>query len=186
MKPDTPNFIQAWVKDLKDEVDDNWLRIFPIWIISFLFCGGIVGYYLPDSFWSRDRDTATIVYTGILTFNGILLALSWSAFAKIYDMIGAGRFSAFLHDNGVLDSYLFLVRYVHASQMAAMVASIVTLLLVQFPDVALEWQRAACVVTLGLSAYGIKEASLAVGVMQDLVRYKAIYDAEGRSNLRAV
>ena len=136
-----------------------------------------MGYFLPDTFWSAERDTAIVVYTGILTFNGILLALSWSAFAKIYETIGAGKFSAFLQENDALDSFLFAVRYVHVFQMVAMIASIATLLLALFPDVPLLWQRGACAIMLGLSAYAIKQASMAVGVMQDLVRYKAAFDA---------
>ena len=180
---ESPNFVQAWLKDLTEEVNDRWYRIIPIWFAIFFACGGIVSYFLPEAFWSQERDTATIVYTGILTFNGILLALSWSAFAKIYEMVGAGRFAAFLREHDHLDSYLFAVRYVHASQMTATVFSMTALVLVQLPELHVNWQRVMCAIVLGMSGYAIKEASLAVGIMQDLIRYKAIFDVESRNNI---
>src|ERR1700741_3142347 len=137
------SFVKAWLKDLSEEVDDRWYRIIPIWFVTFFAIGSAVAYSMPDTFWNPERDTSTVVYTGILTFNGILLALSWSAFAKIYEMIGAGKFSAFLLENGVLNSYLFVVRYVHAAQMLAMVMSIAALLFLQFQDFPIGWQRIA-------------------------------------------
>lgn len=173
---ETRSFVQAWLKDLSDEVADRWYRVIPIWICLFVFLGSVAAYFLPDEFWTSG-ESATTVYTGVLTLNGILLALSWSAFSKIYDIIGAGNFSAFLRDNKVLDSYLFAVRYVHAAQMVALTASIAALLVAQYHDVPINWQRVICAVMLGLGAYAIKQAAMSVGIMQDLVRYKAVFDS---------
>ena len=186
-KIDNPSFVKAWLTDLTEEIDDKWYRIIPIWFIVFFAIGAAVAYFLPSKFWDPLRDTSTIVYTGLLTFNGIVLALSWSAFAKIYDIIGAGRFASFLRDGKVLNSYLFAVRYIHASQMLAMVSSIGALMLLQFSETPLIWQRVALGAMLGFGMYAIKQAASAVGIMQDLIHYRALFDADSASrNLRAV
>lgn len=195
-KQGQPNFVQAWIKDLSDEVNDAWYRIIPVWVLLFFGSATAAAYYMPSSFWVNRAgevvDHATILYTAILTLNGIIVALSWSAFGKIYEMIGAGKFSAFLQKHEVLESYLFLVRYVNVAQMSALVVSMATLIAAQFPQVPLTAQRVLCALALGFGAYAIKQASTAVGVTEDLVRYRAKFDAEdgrsddGRGGLRAV
>jgi len=191
---ETPNFVQAWIKDLSDEVNDRWYRIVPIWFALFFIPAGAAAYFIPVSFWVDKKGdllgNASLVYSAILTLNGIIVALSWSAFGKIYEMIGAGRFSVFLQENAVLDAYLFLVRYVQVFQMLAMISSVSALLAAQFPQVPMVAQRALLAAMLGFAAYAIKQASSAVGVMQDLVRYRAAFDAadsqQPKGSLRAV
>jgi hypothetical protein len=173
---ETPTFIKAWLKDALDEYDDHWFNIFPRWFLLGFALAGIVSYYLPAGFWIEKRDS-TVVYTGLLTLNGIVLALSWSAFAKIYETIGASNFALFLKEKGMLESYLFLIRFVHAFQMLGLIASAGALVFLQF-DVSVLWQRVVFAIALGSGAYAIKQAAGAVTVMQDLVRYRAIFDAD--------
>ena len=194
--PDRKNFIQAWVADLSKEVDDCWYRIIPIWFILFFGAAGVAGYFMPASFWVDAQGhlsgSSTSVYSAVLTLNGIIVALSWSAFAKIYEMIGAGHFSKFLQDNDVLEDYLFLVRYIHLAQVLTLIASALALFAAQYPQIPLTWHRALLIALLGFGAYSIRQAAEAVGVMQDLVRYRAMFDAAqsevppGKNGLRAV
>jgi hypothetical protein len=87
---------------------------------------------MPKEFWPQRRDNATVVYAAILTMNGIILALSWGAFAKIYETISAPNFSTFLKEHGALDKFLFFVAYVHLAQLLALIASAGGLIITQF------------------------------------------------------
>lgn len=182
-RPDEPNFVQAWLKDLSDEVNDCWYRIIPVWFLLFFGAAGAAACFLPEEFWfnrsNQSVGNATVVYSAILTLNGIIVALSWSAFSKIYEMIGAGKFSEFLQRHNVLEGYLFLVRYVHFFQIVALSFSMIGLLAAQFDLIPIGWQRILFILLVGFGAYAVKEATKSVGVMQDLVRYRAIFDAAG-------
>lgn len=179
-RPESPNFVQAWIKDLSEEVNERWYNIIPSWLIACFVPSATCAYYLSPNFWNEHHGiagNATVVFSAFLTLNGIIVALSWSAFGKIYEMIGEGNFSKFLHDEGALEPFLFLVRYVHVFQMVALVVSGFALVAAQFDQFPIAGQRVSFAVAFGFGAYAIKQASTAVGVMQDLVRYKAIYEA---------
>jgi hypothetical protein len=177
-KPEKHQFLKSWLQDLSDGLDDGWYNIIPFWLITFLVIGLAVAYLMPDSFWTTRRDNATAVYAAILTMNGIILALTWSAFAKIYENIGAPKFSAFLQKHGALEKFLFFVSYTHVSQMIALSVSAITLIITQFEGISLWWQRSAMVATIGVGVYAIKQAAGSVTVMHDLIRYRAIFDAD--------
>jgi hypothetical protein len=176
--PEQYAFLKAWFKDRQESLDDGWYRILPFWIGCFLAIGFAAAYCLPERFWTLGRDNATVLYAAILTMNGIILALSWSAFAKIYETIGAPNFSSFLQEHGVLEKFLFYVSYVHASQLVALGVSGIALIMVQFDDIPLVWQRFALGATIGLGTYAIKQAAGSVTVMHQLIQYRSIFDAD--------
>src|ERR1700730_2250276 len=142
-KPDSISFLKSWLQDLSEEIDDGWYKIIPLWLLSFVAVGCIISFYMPKEFWMQRRDNATVVYAAILTMNGIILALSWGAFAKIYETISAPNFSTFLKEHGALDKFLFFVSYVHLAQLLALVTSSGALIVTQFDPIDLSWQRAA-------------------------------------------
>jgi hypothetical protein len=185
-KPERHPFLKWWLQDLSESLDDGWYNIIPSWLLLFLVIGGAVAFLMPDNFWTWRRDNATVVYAAILTMNGIILALSWGAFAKIYETIGAPRFSAFLKEQGVLEKFLFFVSYVHISQIIALSLSAITLIVTQFEDIDLRWQRFAMGITIGFGIYAIKQAAGSVTVMHDLIRYRAIFDADRAANAGTV
>lgn len=176
--PERYQFLKSWLQDLSDSLDDGWYNIVPFWLLLCIFIGGTTAYFMPDDFWTRRRDNASVVYAAILTMNGIILALSWGAFAKIYETIGTPHFSTFLKENGVLDKFLFFVSYVHTSQILALSVSAIALMVTQFEDADLRWQRVALGATIGFGMYAVKQAAGSVTVMHDLIRYRAIFDAD--------
>jgi hypothetical protein len=177
-KSEKHQFLKSWLKDLSDGLDDGWYNIIPFWILIFLLIGLAVAYFMPDNFWTTRRDNATVVYAAILTMNGIILALTWSAFAKIYENIGAPKFSTFLQEHGALEKFLFFVSYTHMTQILALSISAIALIVTQFEGVGLWWHRSAMVATIGFGIYAIKQAAGSVTVMHDLIRYRAIFDAD--------
>jgi hypothetical protein len=181
-KLDSPSFLKSWLQDLSEEIDEGRYKIIPFWILSFVAVGLIVSLYMPKEFWTQRRDNATVVYAAILTMNGIILALSWGAFAKIYETISAPNFSTFLKEHGALDKFLFFVAYVHLAQLLALIASAGGLIITQFDTIGLFWQRIALATTIGLGSYAVKQAAGSVTVMHDLIRYRTIFDADARAN----
>jgi hypothetical protein len=179
-------FLKSWLRDLSESLDDGWYNIIPSWLLLFILIGGVVAYFMSDSFWTLRRDNATVVYAAILTMNGIILALSWSAFANIYESIGAPKFSTFLEEQGALEKFLFFVSYAHVSQIVALSASAIALISTQFEEFDLRWQRLALAMTIGFGIYAIKQAAGSVIVMHDLIRYRAIFDADRPSNAATV
>jgi hypothetical protein len=147
--------------------------------------GALFAYFLPESYWEK-RDLPTLVAATILTLNGIMLALSWSAFAKIYETIGASGFSLFLREKGLLNSYLFFIRYVHLFQMVALIASAIGLVILQIIDIPIIYQRMAVALVVGATAYAIKQAAGSVTVMRDVVRHRATFDAERQGKVHRV
>src|SRR5439155_25780180 len=92
----------------------------PVWFVGSLVVGGLLAYRLPDSLWAADVPEIGVVLMGsVLTFNGIVMALSWSAFAKIYEIIGAGAFCAHLRKHHLLNHYLMFVGWCQGAQVAA-------------------------------------------------------------------
>ena len=87
-----------------------------------------------------------------------------------------------------MELYLFAVRFIQAFQMIGLVVSAFSLVLLQSSDLRISGQRAVFIAVLGFTAYAIKQASGAVTIMQDLVRYRAIFDADraGKPTLQRV
>lgn len=177
-RPERHPFLKAWLQDISEELDNGWYNVVPLWLALFLAISATAAFSLPKEFWTLRRDNSTVLYTGLLTMNGIILALSWSAFAKIYETIGASNFSAFLKENGVLEKFLFFVSFVHLFQLIALLTSAVGLIVTQFDTIALVWQRVMLTAMLGFGAYAIKVAAGSVTVMHDLIGYRAIFDAD--------
>src|SRR5438309_452645 len=92
--------------------------LIPVWIFGSLVVGGLIAYRLPDELWGdKGRELGVVLMGAVLTFNGIVMALSWSAFAKIYEIIGAGAFCAHLRKHKLLNHYLTFVGWCQGAQL---------------------------------------------------------------------
>jgi hypothetical protein len=177
-QPERHRFLKSWLQDISEELDNGWYRIVPWSLLIFAGIAGAVAFYIPADFWAKHRDNTTVFYGAVLTMNGIILALSWGAFGKIYETIGAPGFSTFLQQNAALEKFLFFVSHVHFTQIIALLTSAIALVITQFEDIELIWQRIALGATIALAAYAIKKAAGAVTVMHTLIRYRAEFDAD--------
>jgi hypothetical protein len=177
-QPERHPFLQAWLQEISESLNEGWYRVVPWWLLIFVAVGGAVAYFMPEDFWLKHRDNGTVFYGAILTMNGIILALSWGAFAKIYETIGAPNFSTFLQQSGVLERFLFFVSHVHFTQLVALIASAAGLIVTQFESIDTLWQRVALAATIALGAYAVKTAGGSVTVMHMLIRYRADFDAD--------
>lgn len=174
-----PSFFECWLDDIKLEYRKHGWHGVPPWWLIILVGGGAAGAFLvPAEFWSRDKwDVSTAVYGAILTFNALVLAVSWGAFSKIFESACAPGFSAYLRERGLLVFYIYYIDYVHLAQLVAVAASAVGLLSVVIDLLPEMWERVLFGAVVGLSAYAMKQAAGTVTAMHDIVWYRSIYDA---------
>lgn len=178
-----PGFLPSFFGAMAERAESKTLwRMFVVPSLAAAAAAG-VACFVPAAFWADARlDVATTVYTGILTFNGLILALSWSAFSRIHEMIGAPKFCAFLRRNGLLNKYIVTVSFIHGLQLFAVVASAVGLiaLLLSVPYLIID-RILFGVMTFG-SIWAVQQASTAVGIMHDLLWQKALFDEHNERN----
>ena len=173
-----PKFLPSYIKAIGQSAEKRgWLAVIP-W--GLLVCAGVgvaCAYVVPISFWDDVRlDVSTAVYLGLLMLNGLILALSWGAFSRIYESIGAAKFASYLMEKELLNDHIVYNDAVHIAQILAIVSSAAALvvLLVDLPRVIFD--QIAFGIMICLSANAIKAAANAVTVMHDLIWQKAIFD----------
>jgi hypothetical protein len=190
--PPRPSFAATYAKALVVAARKRgWWAYVPTRLLISLGLGAAAAYFVPggaQGFWADSNwGTSATVIGGVLAFNGILLAVGWSAFAKIYDVIGSPDFSAFLKRHDMLDTHIMFVDAVHFSLAAAALISFAALigLLLPLPELA---DRGLFALMVGSCVNSIAEAFSATAMMNDLIWDKAHADgsAAGQSHLRPV
>ena len=109
--PSMPSLSVTYIKALSAAVQNRgWLAYIPF---SFLSAAGaaLCSFFLvPKSFWGATAiGNSIMIYAGILTFSGILLAVGWSSFAKVYEILGRGNLSRMLKNQNLLDVHFMYV-----------------------------------------------------------------------------
>jgi len=139
---------------------------------------GVIAYILPAEFWSEaKRELSVSVYVGLLTFNGLILALGWTAFGRIYDVLLRGDFGKYLMRNNLLNGYILQITYMHIFQIGAVIVSAAGLIAVLLDEVPLLASRIVIGFALLFTMYAIKQAVDAVTAMNDLVWQSAVYES---------
>jgi hypothetical protein len=177
-----PSFLASYFEALREKAAKRKLAsMLPVWLFFFILLGAAISWHIPSELWLEKNNwqTSVAMYAAVLTFNGLMLALSWSAFSRIHEAIlSSPGFSLFLRQEKLLNTYLFYIDYVHVAQVVAVCVSAVAMftLVMELPNVI--WHRAIAATTIGLSGYAIKYAINAVVVMHDLVWQRAIFEGE--------
>jgi len=163
------------------------IALIPYWILGSAAIGGWLVIELPTSFWDGTKlDVAVSVMAGLLTFNGIILALCWSAFGKIYEIIGAGAFCAHLRKHNLLSHYLVFVGWCHGAQVVAICASSFALFALWLPLKTWVVQLAVGA-AVAASAYAVRQGMATSSAMQDLIWSKSEFDQHSAAQaMRAV
>lgn len=182
-----PKFFTALCKSIGDAYERKGVRaIVPWWLLLGFAIGGSVAWYMPTAFWADDNwGVATTVFTGFLAFDGLLLALGWGAFSKIYEIMSTGWFAAFLRRNGLLNDHLFFVDAVHSILVLSAVSSGVALVTVLLPIPPLA-DRVIVAAVIGLSLWSLIKALSAMRMMNDLVWELAHTEPDEQGYLRPV
>jgi hypothetical protein len=179
MSDQRPKFLPSFLDAIKAESEiTGWRAVVPYVGLACAALSAAVAYFLPAAFWSEPKqEIATIVYSGILTFDGLILALGWSAYARIYDVLLRGDFGQYLMKNNLLKNYILQVTFMHTIQVAAVVMAVVGLLSVLSAVMPLWLGRAIFGAAVMLMLYSIKQSADAVTAMNDLVWQSAFYEA---------
>ncbi|MEE4155578.1 MAG: hypothetical protein V2I27_15570 [Erythrobacter sp.] len=172
-----PGFLKSLLESWQLTLDHGKARdLVPYWIIGSGLIGAAVAYFLPTNFWDRTKpDVSVAVLSGLLTFNGIILALCWSAFGKIYEIIGAGAFSKHLRKHKLLNHYLLFVGYCHAAQIVAIALTAFALFALWLPLEVWAIQISVGASVAG-SIYALRQGVATSTAMQDLIWRKAMFD----------
>lgn len=175
-----PTFLEAFFDDAKEQARERGIRgLVPWWAMFFAIIGLAAGFYVPGDVLSGDRlDISTAVYAGFLTVNGLVIAVSWGAFANIYQTVTAPGFVSYLKQKKMLGHYLYFINFVHLFQSIALMISAVTLVTVLFHQLPPWLHRCLFAATIAATAYGFRWAIGTITVMQDVVWYRSIYDED--------
>lgn len=181
--PTRPSFVDALLTDLRDDYRRyGWRKLVPVWIIVSLAIGSFVAWQAgPKKLWGDDILPALALLGAITTLNGLFLALSWGSFAKIYEIASKPKFAAYLRKNRLLDTYFYLVDYIHAAQIIAVGMAAVGLAIAVVPTVPVIAKQVVLALVIATSIYALRYALGAVRLMQDLVWYSSIFENEGET-----
>ena len=153
------------------------IHLIPLVLFFCLFLGGLSSYYFPaDFFQSALWGVSATVYSGILAFNAITLALSWSAIGRILEIISNPGFSSFLKGQGMLNKYSFYVTFIHAIQVTASTSTLIALVMIFIPLVTIWGHRVIWAVVIGTTLYALRWSVGAVRITRDLIIHFATYD----------
>lgn len=178
-----PKFLPSYFAALSERAQGGTLwRMFIVPALAISASVG-VAYLIPTTFWLNvNLEVSTTVYTGILTVNGLILALSWSAFSRIYESISAPKFCAFLRNNNLLNKYIITVSSIHGLQLLAVIASAIGLVSVLIDIAYIIVDQILFGIMIFFSIYAVQQAVSAVAIMNDLLWQKAIFDEHREGN----
>lgn len=147
----------------------GWWAYLPKYLISCIAIGSIAACNAPSSLWEGDdlSDILTI-YGGGLTFNGILMAVGWSSFAKSYELIGSGPFSAFLRKHGALEMHIL---FIDIAQISLLVSTIISGSGLIFSVTGMEtwFNKLIFATSIGSTLYAVAKCIAVTQMMQELV-----------------
>jgi hypothetical protein len=178
MATDKATFFDSFLQDIIDvRQRKGTVHIFPFILGTFFAVGGVAAYYFPWSFFSPEEwDSSATVYSGILAFNAITLALSWGAVGRVLEIMSNPGFSSFLQTHGMLNKYSFYVTFLHIIQVIAATCTLVALVMI-FIALVPEWvNRVMLAVVIATTLYALRWSLGAVRIASDLIRQFAIFD----------
>jgi hypothetical protein len=181
-----PRFLDSFIGAIAKSAEKrSWRAVVPIWPLVAACFGAVFAYLIPAQFWSQEKlEAAVAVYIGIVTLNGLILALSWSAFSRIHESIIDSPFCSYLMNKGILNDYILYIDFVHVSQLSSIIISGGALLVLLCQPGNITFDRIAFGAMIFISSYAIKQAAAAVTIMHDLIWQKAIFDDHMQSRRR--
>jgi len=152
--------------------------IFPFWFVLSVALGGLaVRFVVPESLFHEEKwEVTAAFYAGVLAFNAITMALSWSSISKILEITSQKGFSGYLQSAGMLDSYSFYVSFIHLVQVVACVLTLVAFVVLFAPINDALWKQLSLGASLSYTLYALRWSVGAVRVVKDLIWSYAKFD----------
>lgn len=188
-KNDLPSFGTLLRNELRVGLEKGFSRVIPWLMIACSAVGYAAAHFADPRVFSQENwSTLAAVYGGVVTFNGLTLALSWSAIGRIYDTVSKAEFSRFLRASGLLNTYLFYVSLIHTVQVVSALAAVLGLVSV-FLILPITIGPTVLAIVIATTLYAIRWAAGSSRVVKDLAWHYATFDdlsAEERRRLYAV
>lgn len=165
-----PTLAESIAASVQAEAEDKGFWAFvPYHLIACIAVGAVIGWLMPAEFWSDAKwDVSTAVFGGLLAFNGILLALGWFAFSKIYEIISNNSLGKRLTQHGLLGVHLSFIDYNHIVFVTSALLTGCCLFFVLL-EVPIWADRIALGGALSLTMYSLVKAISATSTMNELV-----------------
>lgn len=169
MKP-RPSLSVSFAAALQADAEHRgFLAYVPYLLAASVVAGSSLAYYTPADFWATDHwDVSTAVYAGLLAFNGLLMALGWFAFSKIYEILVGDRLGAMLTKHDLLGVHLAFIELSHIVLVVASLSTAVGLISVLLPLPILA-DRILFGATITSTIYALVRAVSSVNVVNQLV-----------------
>ena len=172
-----PRFFSSLLQSAAETYEQKGvLRLVPIWLFTGLVMGSVVAWSLPVCFWA-DTRVVTTVFAAFMTFNGLILALGWGVFSRIYATLNTRWMRNFLTRTNLLDDHLFFIEMTHAVLVLSAFVSIAGLVVVLLP-VPLFVYHCAIATAIGLSFWSLIRVLSATKLMNDLMWESASNEEE--------
>lgn len=192
MAAEQKTFVEIFLQETAEDYRRRGIwALTPLWLFTSAALAAGVVYFIPASFYSEsNQEVSTTVLAGILAFNAITLALSWSAIGKILETITQKDFCSFLREHGLLDSYRMYVEMIHWFQIAASLTTVITMLVLLVDNtLSTLIHQSLLISTVTLTLYAMRWSHGAVQISNDLIWWYAKFDSlneEERDALRMV
>jgi hypothetical protein len=177
-----PSFLASYFGVMTERARaDGWWSVVPGWGIFAVVAGTGAVYFLPKELWTETQNWQAIiaVYAAIVTINGLLLALSWSAFARIHDLlVSSPEFAVLLRRSKLFNGYLFYVDWVQAAQTWALLVGAAGMFSSVVAKIPLLGHRIILAYSVATTVYAIRSAANAVTVTHDLIWQRAIFEEQ--------
>lgn len=182
-----PSFAQSFATAFAEDAKDRgWRAYVPIYIGGSAAAGSIAAFGVPATFWyDTNWGVSAAVFGGILAFNGLLLALGWSAFSKIYEVMLTEPIGPILRRHNLLDVHLAFIDANHFVLVVAALAS-GTAMLVTLAVVPLFVDRMLFGLSVAMTMYSIVRALASIRMMNDLIWERAHFTSTGEPSLQSV
>lgn len=181
-----PSLAVSMAASLQSEAEQRgFFAYIPVVLLMCLSAGAGLAYLVPADFWTNDRwDISTAVYAGLLAFNGILMALGWFSFAKIYEILTNGPIGRMIVKHGLLGMHLAFIDITHFVLVGSSIMAVVGLISV-LVDAPLWIDRSILAASLGLTGYALARGVSAASMVSELIWEQAQLNKEP-PNLAAV
>lgn len=183
MSTQRPKFLPSFIDLLREEAEQVGIRaLVPFALITCGLVGAAAMLLVPSQFWAPEQMSSAIaVYAAATTFCGLILALGWNAFSRMYEILFRGAFAAYLLKNKLLNQYLVHIGFMNFCLLAATAVSGMGLVTVLWAGLPLAAERAIFGLSIALIIYAVKQTASAVSAMNDLVWQSAVFETHQAS-----
>ncbi len=154
-----------------DLQSQKWFkRLFPWIFLSLGVICGVIVYFIPPEIFLNHSNRIIIIYSGLLSAQGIMLAICLFAFSTILDKLSEPVVNRFLKGLNLHIYYLFLIQHIAIFQILSLTSLLVGLLVSLIINT-IFWLKMSFFVGLWLFSYAARWSFGTIILIRDLIWY---------------